>query len=338
MSVIYRQPTYSPRIVFVGDRQSPASIWQNKEFSSAYQLMVLERNLAASMSVIIPTLLATNCAKLAERRTWLAALPTTIKTLQLRWSLSLGALYEHEYVSCSWVAPAMLSDGGLAVLKIGMPHMEGGQEIEGLRFWDGQATVRLLEFDRTTNAMLLERCEPGTPLLSIAETEQDVIITTILKRLWQSPPPQMFRPLSALITYWNEHTRQNAKSWSDAVLVTEGLQMLASLAAEPSDDVLLATDLHSGNVLRAQREPWLMIDPKPFVGDAAYDLTQHLLIVSRGCEQIPTNWYVVYRTSPRSSRAEFCAGYLEGHLRNLVTIGMVIGSLSLLESSRFKIA
>jgi streptomycin 6-kinase len=39
---------------------------------------------------------------------------------------------------------------------------------------------------------------------------------------------------------------------------------------------LLATDLHAGNVLRAQREPWLVIDPKPFIGDRAYDATQHL--------------------------------------------------------------
>ncbi|MBV8515239.1 MAG: hypothetical protein JO260_08055, partial [Acidobacteria bacterium] len=36
------------------------------------------------------------------------------------------------------------------------------------------------------------------------------------------------------------------------------------------------TDLHAGNVLRAQREPWLVIDPKPFFGDPAYDATQHL--------------------------------------------------------------
>ena len=41
--------------------------------------------------------------------------------------------------------------------------------------------------------------------------------------------------------------------------------------------MVLATDLHAGNVLRAQREPWLVIDPKPFVGDPAYDATQHLL-------------------------------------------------------------
>ncbi len=41
--------------------------------------------------------------------------------------------------------------------------------------------------------------------------------------------------------------------------------------------MLLATDLHAGNVLRSEREPWLVIDPKPFVGDPAYDATQHLL-------------------------------------------------------------
>ena len=40
--------------------------------------------------------------------------------------------------------------------------------------------------------------------------------------------------------------------------------------------MLLATDLHAGNVLRAQREPWLVIDPNPFVGDPTYDATQHL--------------------------------------------------------------
>jgi streptomycin 6-kinase len=237
---------------------------------------LLEHSGGVFMSVIIPTLLATNCAKVAERRDWLTALPTTIRALQLRWSLSLGAPYEHEYVSCSWVAPAVLADGRPAVLKIGMPHMEGEQEAEGLRFWDGQATVKLLEFDRMTNAMLLEQCEPGTSLLSIPEAEQDVIITTILKRLWKSPPPQTFRPLSSLIAYWSEHTLQNVTGGSDQGLMNQGLQMLASLAAEPSGDILLATDLHSGNVLRAQREPWLMIDPKPFVGDPAYDLTQHL--------------------------------------------------------------
>ena len=49
------------------------------------------------------------------------------------------------------------------------------------------------------------------------------------------------------------------------------------MPATSAADVLLVTDLHAGNVLRAEREPWLAIDPKPFVGDRSYDATQHLL-------------------------------------------------------------
>lgn len=41
--------------------------------------------------------------------------------------------------------------------------------------------------------------------------------------------------------------------------------------------MLLATDLHAGNVLAAERQPWLLIDPKPYVGDPTYDPLQHML-------------------------------------------------------------
>ena len=233
------------------------------------------------MSIAIPPLLAKHCAKTAERSSWLAALPETIRKLRERWGLSLGSPFDHDYVSCSWVAPATSADGTPSVLKIGMPHMESEQEIEGLRFWDGDATVRLLESDDVAIAMLLERCEPGTPLLSLPETEQDVIIAAMLRRLWRKPPPGKFRLLSTLVAHWSEQTLRHQARWPDAGLVTEGLRTFAALAADTSDGVLLATDLHAGNVLQAQREPWLMIDPKPFVGDAAYDLTQHLL----NCEE-----------------------------------------------------
>jgi streptomycin 6-kinase len=43
------------------------------------------------------------------------------------------------------------------------------------------------------------------------------------------------------------------------------------------EQLLLCTDLHADNVLAAAREPWLVIDPKPFVGDPTYDALQHHL-------------------------------------------------------------
>ena len=68
-----------------------------------------------------------------------------------------------------------------------------------------------------------------------------------------------------------------ATNWPDPGLVNAALEIMRQLAATADSEILLVTDLHAGNVLRAQREPWLMIDPKPFVGDQAYDATQHLL-------------------------------------------------------------
>ena len=55
------------------------------------------------------------------------------------------------------------------------------------------------------------------------------------------------------------------------------MDLLLQLSGPAADDVLLATDVHAGNIWQAQREQWLVIDPKPFIGDPAYDATQHLL-------------------------------------------------------------
>jgi len=213
-----------------------------------------------------------------ERRAWLLRLPSMVETVRQRWSLSLGEPFDGEEVSCAWVALATRANGTRAVLKLGMPHMEGEHEIQGLHFWNGDPTVRLLEADEDLGAMLLERCEPGTRLRSLPESEQDVVIAGLLKRLWRSPAaPHPFRPLSALTASWSTETLACVKQWPDRGLVEEGLRLLQELPQNAPAEVLLATDLHSGNVLRAKRQLWLAIDPKPFLGDPAYDATQHLV-------------------------------------------------------------
>jgi streptomycin 6-kinase len=158
-----------------------------------------------------------------------------------------------------------------------MPHFEALHEIDGLRFWSGNPTVHLLESDAERNAMLLERCEPGTSLRDLPLHEQDVILATLLPRLWRTPPaPHPFRPLSALTDQWTQETLAQQSDWPDEALVREGLRLFHDLPRNSAHEVLLATDLHAGNILRSQREPWLVIDPKPFVGDPAYDATQHI--------------------------------------------------------------
>jgi streptomycin 6-kinase len=229
-------------------------------------------------TTIIPQRLAAACRGTPERHAWLDQLPAAIRTVQDRWSLVLEAPFDGPEVSCSWVAPATRPDGTRAILKLGMPHMEAEHELEALRFWDGDPAVQLLAADDDLNALLLERCEPGTPLRRLPEPEQDVVVAGLLRRLWRVPPePHPFRPLATMTAQWASETLADAARWPDAGLVQEGLRLFAELPRTARTNVLLATDLHAGNILRAQRAPWLVIDPKPFVGDPAYDATQHLL-------------------------------------------------------------
>jgi streptomycin 6-kinase len=233
---------------------------------------------AWNMALNIPARLAASCLKTPERAAWLARLPDVVGDLERRWSLRLGVPFDNDEMSCAWVAPVVLARGTRAVLKIAMPHMEGEHEIAGLRFWNGDPTVRLLEADDDRGALLLELCEPGTPLRGVSPLEQDRVIARLLRRVWRPPVvPHAFRPLSVMTAQWTDETLAAAERWQDTGLVREGLRLLHELPHSATEDVLLATDLHAGNVLRAEREPWLVIDPKPFVGERAYDATQHLL-------------------------------------------------------------
>jgi streptomycin 6-kinase len=227
--------------------------------------------------LIIPAALRASCDGVDERRAWLDALPRVIEDLVRRWSLTLGSPFDGEDVSCAWVAPAFRADGTRAVLKIGMPHFEGADEIKGLRFWNGDPTVFLLDADESVNALLLERCS-GRSLRSRPEGDQDTVIAALLRRLWRNPPPEHpFRPLASMIDYWIEEVKSRRNTWLDRGVVRDGIMAFRDACDDESDAVVLATDLHAANVLESDREPWLVIDPKPFVGDRAYDATQHLL-------------------------------------------------------------
>jgi len=211
---------------------------------------------------------------------WFAVLPGLVTELAERWSLRLGAPYEPGGTS-AWVAPATRSDGSRAVLKVGFRHYEARDEAVGLRFWSGHGVVEVFQsqvYDETT-ALLLEECRPGTMLsASLPPVERDEVIARILKRLWMTPPPgHAFRPLQNMVEMWEAGFWRSTPVPPDPGLMRAGLDLWRTLPTTATDEVLLCTDLHPDNVLAAEREPWLVVDPKPYVGDPAYDAIQHML-------------------------------------------------------------
>jgi len=110
----------------------------------------------------------------------------------------------------------------------------------------------------------------------VPEPEQDEIIARLLRRLRARAPGagNPFSSLQKICSEWADsferaHARDNRGL--DAGLAREAVETLRTLPGTATTEVLLSTDLHAGNVLAARREPWLMIDPKPFIGDPAFD-------------------------------------------------------------------
>jgi len=95
-------------------------------------------------NLLIPARLAENCRTIPERQSWLERLPATIATLTERWSIRLEPPFDSE---AAWVSPAKLQDGSPAILKLGMPHFEGADEVRGLLIWNGNPTVQIIEAD-----------------------------------------------------------------------------------------------------------------------------------------------------------------------------------------------
>jgi streptomycin 6-kinase len=169
-----------------------------------------------------------------------------------------------------------LFDGGDAVLKVQLPDdAESEHEADALRFWNGRGSVRLLAHDAGRRALLLERCSPGTPLGNVYDEGAIAVAAAMMERLWQTPSEDVAwrrlafeaeRWLEVLPRRWLRHGRPFEKRLLDA-----GLDAMRGLGPAQADLVLCHQDLHGGNILRSEREPWLAIDPKPIVGERAYD-------------------------------------------------------------------
>ncbi len=197
-------------------------------------------------------------------------LPDLVAQAVWDWNLELGKPYAGG--AASYGCRAVL-DSVPVVLKIQYPDREGACEAAALRLWDGRGAVRLLAERSENRTMLIERCELGGPL-GDAGVDPIPVLGDLLPELWVTCGPE-FNSLAQEAAGWADALPQ---SWEAAghpcewELVDAALSFIDKLAPTQEDEVLLNQDLHGGNVLSAQRAPWLVIDPKPLRGERAFAL------------------------------------------------------------------
>lgn len=176
-----------------------------------------------------------------------------------QWGLELEEPLESE---ASLVIPA-----GDVVLKVNADwHFEAEFEADALELYGGRGAVRLLARDDTRRAFLIERCRPGTRLWDAEEDEIEVV-SELLPRLTTEPAgPHPFRTVADEADRW---ARELPQRYEPSELLDAALDVFRSVDRDARH--LVNQDLHGGNVLRAGREPWLVVDPKPLVGERELD-------------------------------------------------------------------
>jgi streptomycin 6-kinase len=205
---------------------------------------------------------------------WLESLPAIVAACAKRWSLRIGPAFPGQNVS--HVRAVECPDGTRAVLKVNAPEEESEREGHALRLWGGRGAVTLLAHDESARALLLERCEPGTPLWEVEDDEEATrLAARALRRIWRPAPQEHgFRVLREEAAWWAEKIPSDWKALDgpfERRLLDEAVSACLELGPDQGEEVVLHQDFHGGNVLRAEREPWLVIDPKPLVGEREFD-------------------------------------------------------------------
>lgn len=210
---------------------------------------------------------------------WVEALPLMIAAAEERWGIKVDAPFEPGGFT-SYVAPALLPDGSDVVYKITIPHAEASGEAEALDVYAGDGAVRLVDAKQDTYELLLERCAPGNDLWTVEDDSERLgIATNLMQRLWSRPDVDSVARLSSVAPRWADVTERRMLTldmpWI-ADPIEHGIDLLRSLPHDAQENVLIHGDFHPGNILASLREPWLVIDPKPMIGDPAYEPTQLL--------------------------------------------------------------
>ena len=207
---------------------------------------------------------------------WLNNLPNLITEIAENWSLALEDSFPN--LSYNYVSPCICADGTKAVLKIGFNQADSiiFSEVKFLKLLDGNGIVKLLRFDKNYCALLLERLIPGENLKRICQIDDEQatrIAIEVMRRLQCKPPETLEFPT---LENWMSGLQTAAKVNFAPRLVAKARNYFEELSDASEQNLLLHGDLHHENILSAEREPFLAIDPKGVIGDIGYEISVFL--------------------------------------------------------------
>ena len=242
-----------------------------------------------------------------EGKEWLNSLPEIIAKIATEHSLS--GLTPVNNMTFNYVASGYQNDKPI-ILKIGMNSKALTKEATCLKAFAKHATAEVIANDH--NMIIMQRAVPGSTLKDYFP-DNDIDATKILcesiKELHKASIPEShnFYHLSELFK-----TLDQKLDIPDEIL-SKAKHLRDKLLSTTTEEVLLHGDLHHDNILKNGDRPvdrslgvggWLVIDPKGFIGDPAFEPAAYL------CNPIPE---LLQENQPREiieNRINICSAEL----------------------------
>jgi streptomycin 6-kinase len=214
---------------------------------------------------------------------WLDRLPGLVAELERRWSVQVVESLTGG--TSAYVGLARTADGDEVVLKVSVPDPDFADEIGTLERAGGRGYVRLLAYDESENAVLLEALGTSLDRSGLPPEQQIEVMSRLLAQAWTVPRAATGR--SAEPTDKASGLAELARRLSGELdhpcppqVVDQALLYADRRAAafRPDECVLLHGDAAPANALAARvprpgaETGYLLVDPDGFAGDPAYDL------------------------------------------------------------------
>jgi len=208
-------------------------------------------------------------------RAWIDRLPGIVASYLERWALTPDGPVMHGFMGIA--VPVRRAGGEPTVLKVAWQDGDVSWEARALAAWGGRGAIRLLERDEPAGVLLVERLDPARSARELSGVDAARVLGQVCRRLAVPAPPGMPRveELAArwvedLPRDWERLARPFPRAWVDEAVAT------CRELGPDQPNLLLHGDLVFDNVLRAEREPWLAIDPDGLAGEPAFDAAQFL--------------------------------------------------------------
>lgn len=208
---------------------------------------------------------------------WRERLPEYLQRCVEKWSLTLDEPLTGGYLAAVYGCTGR--HGEDLVLKLSPPLANPAIEARALDHWRGNGAAKLVAWDESAGALLLERIRPGSLLMdqdrSVTDDELAVRAASWALAAMQSvPPPAVgsFPSFEEKFRWWLDYTRAYGEADAAGTAMLPLMERAArALDASARYRTLAHGDFLAKNLLLRGDGRYVAVDPLPYSGDPASD-------------------------------------------------------------------